>query len=902
MPKPFNPDNTRRRYSPFRRAPQRVPGVGPQPARLMLIGEKPGFDEATYRPPTPFVGPSGQILNTYLYAAGIERESIFVTNCVKEFTNYTKPTADELERDKPELMGEILSTAPEVIGLVGAYAVTHVLGWDKADMDRRHGVAIRVPSLFGGELEREGGWVVVPVYHPANVIYSADMAPSVLDDYLRLGMLLDGEIEPMPDDIPDDQLDYRVVTADDLDGILTPGCVILDLMGIDTEGLPGKPWSIQLSIHSGQGYLIRGDDREALAKFIAWIQRARPANGKYMLSLQNTLHDLPVLRAMGIELPEGSYRDTMIWAYLLSCEPQGLKPLAYRHAGMLQESYDDIIGDVGWSIAMEYLFRVASESWPSPEIEIVRDGTGSRAKKPQGVNKLVNRILDDIAKGKTLKDGSEVDPRARWKKLTPQAKAPVIAVMGDMREPDLDDVDPAKAIRYAIRDSDAQYRITKPLEAKIKAMDLEFASDMDHAILPMVDRAMSRGAYMAPVEFWDRLESACERQMAAATYAIYNITGKELNPASGDQVAELLYGAKDKGGMGLTPLMITDGGSTGKRRGSTNDKCLEDLLSQAPVVEHIQSYREAQKLLGTYVEPLRDAARTPDRRAHTTFKVTRQATGRITTAEPINLLSIPVRSELGRGCRDGFVAPEGFVLYDADESQIEMRLFAHESCDENLCKAFIDDIDVHVQTASQTFGVPMNAVEKWQRQAGKIVGFAIINGITPQGLLNQMILYRATRKDGSRWTEDDCEMMLREWFRIYPGGKRYQLECIEEARARGFARDSISGRIRYLPNIWSDIRHVREAAERESYFPIQTGAAAILKLSMARMWQGLKGLQGDVEPVLFVHDEVLWEVRDEPDIRDIVAWTVQDAFENTVRLRVPLKADGKFGDSWGSAH
>ena len=669
------------------------------------------------------------------------------------------------------------------------------------------------------------------------------------------------------------------------------------VVALDTEGYTHAPWSLQFSITPGSGYVIKALDRPSLERFGSWLNE-RPD----VVVGHNWLHDFGICRSLGIDVPEDKVFDTMIAAYLLCVEPQSLKSNAYRNAGMEMSEYSEIIGDSGQIIALEYLLQVAGMEWPNLEPHIVHEGGKPKVKKTQNIGKTVKRILSDIESGKTLKDGSLVDPRARWKRIDREAKAPVIAVMGDMREPSLDDVPEALAVSYSARDADATRRIYPVLKAKLKAMDLEFTSDMDHAILPMVDRAMERGAYMAPVEFWDRLESACERQMAAAHYEIYKLTGRDLNPASGDQVADLLYGPKDKGGLGLTPLMMTDGGSTGVRRGSTNDKCLEDLMFQAPVVEHIQSYREAQKLLGTYVEPLRDAARTPDRRAHTTFKVTRQATGRITTAEPINLLSIPVRSELGRGCRDGFTAPEGFVLYDADESQIEMRLFAHESRDENLCKAFIDDIDVHVQTAAQTFGVSMSAVEKWQRQAGKIVGFAIINGITPQGLLNQMILYRATRKDGSRWTEDDCAMMLREWFRIYPGGKRYQLECVEAARTRGYARESIGGRIRYLPNIWSDVRHVREAAERESYFPIQAGAAAILKLAMARMWQGLRGLRGDVEPVLFVHDETLWEVRDDPEIRDLVAWTVQDAFENTVRLRVPLKAEGKFGDSWGSAH
>lgn len=674
------------------------------------------------------------------------------------------------------------------------------------------------------------------------------------------------------------------------------------IIAIDTEGSPVKPWSTQVSLGPGTGYLIRANDEESIAYLRQWLNAHR---NSVLVSLHNSLFDLSVLRAVGLDLvlDDIPFVDTMVLSYLLNVEPQGLKALCYRHAGMLQDSYDDIIGDVGWSIAMEYLCAVADKEWPSPEPEIVYEGGSPRVKKPQGVNKLVNRILDDIAKGKTLKDGSEVDPRDRWKKLSDAAKAPVIAAMGDMREPDLDDVPPARAERYAIRDADAQYRITRPLEAKIKAMDLEDVSRVDHDVLPMVDRMMTVGAYMAPVEFWDGLEAECEKQMAAASYEIYKLAGKEINPNSGDQVADLLYGPKSEGGMGLTPLMLTDGGATGKRRGSTNDKCLEDLLSQAPVVEHIQDYREASKLRGTYVEPLREAAKTPERRAHTTFKVTRQVTGRITTAEPINLLSIPVRGELGKKCRDGFTAPPGKVLYDADMNQIELRRFAHESQDKNLCRAFIEGIDLHAMTASGMFGRPINQVEKYQRQAGKIVNFSIINMITPVGLLNQMILYRATKKDGTRWTEDDCALMIEGWFGLYPDGKRCQQRFIEEARATGYARESVSGRIRYLPNIWSGIKHVREAAERDAQFPIQAGAAAILKKSAKVMWDELKGLRGEgVEPILLVHDESLWECPDREYERETVSRVVKGAFENTVKMRVPITAEGKFGNSWGEAH
>src|SRR5262249_7336546 len=148
------------------------------------------------------------------------------------------------------------------------------------------------------------------------------------------------------------------------------------------------------------------------------------------------------------------------------------------------------------------------------------------------------------------------------------------------------------------------------------------------------------------------------------------------------------------------------------------------------------------------------AVDSPDHRAHTRIKNTRVSSGRLATEKP-NLLAIPVRSDLGAECRDGFVAPEGFEIYDIDLSQIEMRQMAHESRDPKLMKVFEDDEDVHKMTAAEMFSCSVGNVEKWMRNAAKQVGFGIINLISEFGLVDQMILYRATRKDGSRWTVDD---------------------------------------------------------------------------------------------------------------------------------------------------
>lgn len=1046
------------------------------------------------------------------------------------------------------------------------------------------------------------------------------------------------------------------------------------IVGVDCEGSPTNPISLQLSVTPGTGYVIRAGDQPAIQRFHQWLLDNRD---RILVSVHYAmLNDFAQLRNMGIDLiaDEIPLCDTGILSYVLCVTGGGLKALCYKFAGMHQDSYEDTIGGVGRDIALEYLHRVDSAAdapqititpdlpklpkppkrkkkesddefavrmqahdvivaakladsqpytirqWPDPEPELVYDGNGCRVKKPVGVGKLVRRILADVEAGKTLKDGEPVDPRERWKKLDPRTKAPVVEAIGDMREPTLDDIPYERAITYSARDSDCQLRITRPLLDRVHAMDLDYVVQLDHSVLPIIDRMAQAGIQLAPPKFWDDLDRRCDAQMESAKFAIYKATGREINPGSGDQVAKLLYGPKSEGGLGLTPPMMTDGGESGKIRGSTNDKCLEDLLPSAPVVEHVESYREAAKLKGTYIAPLREMSATGDHRAHTTFKITRQHTGRFTTAEPINLLSIPTRSELGNQCRFGFVAPDGKIMYDSDESTVEFRTFAHLSRDEALCKIMWDDTDIHTMTASGIFSRKAAEVEKWQRQAAKVCiaegqlvltdqglvpiekmtlghkvwdgvewvrhaglvdkgvrevieydevtatpdhevytdqglislreaalslarlkttgvgreairigdcdlagaetdkgiympqtsvrvlrrgfledqgeypetriqgvqivqpdeiqvrgntggslhgnptavqhpslpwiqglrgagnrvpilflrrvcqvrgdssappdlsrdhhrpdrqrrplrtrqssagylcdpefehaaecvdgvpgeansgarlrqplsnrldpavgasrydggadyperyrarpegkkvenveapdrvvrrsrvydllnagprhrftvsgklvhncGFGIINGISAHGLAIQLILYRAAKKDGSRWTEDDCQIMLDEWFKMYPGAKRFQQECIAETRSTGLARDPLSGRIRYLPQIWSPIPSVAAEAERCSFSHlIQTSANTILKRAMAAIWRELRD-EREIVCVLPPHDEVLFELPDTEEHRALVDTVVPWALTQTTKLRVPLKAEGGFGDSWGTA-
>jgi DNA polymerase I-like protein with 3'-5' exonuclease and polymerase domains len=723
---------------------------------------------------------------------------------------------------------------------------------------------------------------VLPLLHPANCVHSPDSMPQVLDDYLTLGRLLDGEITFREDDPYRDREDYEDFAGRRL--------IVDRVSGCDTEGSVANPWCATISSDPGTATIIKPGQ---VAEF------------RNLVYLHNSLHDLGVLRKMGIHLGEDQFIDTMVLAYLLVVEPQALKSLAYRHCGAERKSYDEMVSPAQEEISQEYLLNLLAhaDQFPIPEPRVIYKAGKPKVYKPQAIDKRVTKILVDFEKWKSGGREEPVDLRDRWNKIDEELKLPVIEVLGDMRHADLSDIDYQAARTYACHDSSDTLRIGPVLQAKIKSMELEEAARVDHAILPCIDRMQEVGIGLAPPAFWDDIEEQCDKQMSASQWKIFEITGHDINPASGDQVAELLYG-HDKGQLGLIPPRLTDSGT----RGAVDATTLEQLLAAAPVVQHVMDYTEANKIKGTYVEPLRRLARKGDR-AHSTMRVTRTTTGRLSMADP-PLHQIPILTDIGKQLRNGFIPANGNVLGDWDLNQIEMRLMAHESKDEDLCRMFIEGRDVHSETACKIFSIPMGQlsvnssgkVNDVRRTVAKHAGFGIINGITEHGLVNYMILNRCRRPDGESWTLDDCVMLLKEWFNVYPGVKRFQKRCIAEAQQTGLSRESISGRIIYLPQVWSPNKKVRESAERMSYVQhTQGGAAALFKKALKAVWDFVKKMDG-VEPIMWVHDEVLCELPDEGDTRQAMDLLVRGAMETTVKLRVPVLADGGFGMSWGQAH
>lgn len=865
---PFKPKSKKSgSFSGIKPTLKRVPGEGPIPAKIMLIGERPGEQEA-YKG-RPFMGTAGRILDICLKNAGIDRKDIYITNLVKEYKDYAKPTPEEITQGEDELIAELLAVNPIVIGTLGTFATEWILGWDRANLDRNHGIPVR----WTGRNPFGSNATVVPCYHPAAGLYSSDNFALTQVDLNNIAMVAEGSNS-------DSVSDFEDIFGRNVQYLEAPihasGTLMYDQspIAIDTEGSSRQPWCLTLSHRPGHSQMIRPPNS---ALFFGQI------------FLHNSLHDLGVLRAMGIEIGDDQFRDTMVWAYLLCLEPQGLKNLAWRHCRMEMMSYEEVIHEADYDKAMEFLLTVNAYEWPKAEPYTLIQGGVAKVKKPNSINQRVARILGDVRSGKVGKDDTPTDPRARWNKIDEYLRLPVVEKLGEMPEATLDDVPYQVAMEYACRDSDATLRIAPILKAKIDEMGLAGVSDIDHSIIPMIDRMQQVGIKLSPKESWDELEFECDQIMGKARYGVYQLTGCTINPDSGDQVADLLYGT-----LGITIPWMTDGG----KRGSTIDKALESIREHRDVVDLVLDYREASKVKSSFIAPLRKIVESNgDGRVHCTFRITRVSSGRLAATNP-NLLAIPVRSDLGKKIRERFIAADGRILGDWDLDQIEMRWMADESKDTKLCTIFQEGkVDIHRQTAAWTFGVPYDQVLTEQRYAAKRVGFGVITGITGHGLVDQMELARARRPDGEHWTEDDCDRMIEAWFDIYTGVRPYMEQCKDEAYETGMVRDRW-GRIRYLPGIWSPIKSIAEEAGRQAHsHKIQAGAQGYMKIGMAQVWKYVnKPLLA--EPLLQVYDSLLQETFDSPSVKVEVNRLIVGCLTETTKLSIPVKAKGSYGQSW----
>lgn len=454
-----------------------------------------------------------------------------------------------------------------------------------------------------------------------------------------------------------------------------------------------------------------------------------------------------------------------------------------------------------------------------------------------------------------------LDPEARWDLSS-------IARYFQLEAPNLD----AKSGEYQAALVRLLQAVAPLAEQRLKEQDLWFLYHEVELPLAGVLAEMEAQGILVDLEKLQTISMDLQSTLDRLTELIYTEAGEEFNINSPKQLGVILF---EK--LGLPVLKKTKTGP------STSAEVLEEL-SYHPLVAHVLEYRQVAKLKSTYADALGELISPVTKRLHTTFNQTVTATGRLSSTHP-NLQNIPVRTEEGRRIREAFVVPEGCFLVSADYSQIELRLLAHLAQDEALLGAFRSGADIHVQTASEVFGVPMEQVTDELRSAAKAINFGIVYGISSFGLAKGINLTRAQAQE-----------YIDSYFLRYPGVKAFLDGVVEQGKKEGYVKTLLNRR-RYLPNLKSSNFALRSFAARTAMnSPIQGSAADIIKLAMLKVHAALReqGLKSKL--LLQVHDELVLEVPEQE--LDVVAGLLKREMEQVWQLDVPLVVDVSYGANW----
>lgn len=421
-----------------------------------------------------------------------------------------------------------------------------------------------------------------------------------------------------------------------------------------------------------------------------------------------------------------------------------------------------------------------------------------------------------------------------------------------------------------------QYNVLKPRLKETGVEDLFYNIEMP--LVPVLAEMEMTGVRLDTDALAETSKVLTER-MHQIEQNIYGLAGHEFNIASPKQVGEVLFGEMK---------IVEKPKKTKTGQYVTSEEVLQQLRSKAPIVDHILEHRGLKKLLGTYVDALPKLINPRTGHIHTTFNQAVTATGRLSSSNP-NLQNIPVRGEDGKEIRKCFIPELGQLFFSADYSQIELRVMAHLSGDENMIEAFREGYDIHAATAARIYKEDINSVSRDQRTKAKRANFGIIYGITVFGL--------AERLDISR---DEAKQLIEGYFNTFPGVHAYMEKAKETAREHGYA-ETFFHRRRYLPDITSHNATVRNFAERNAInAPIQGSAADIIKIAMVRIYERFKREGIRSKMILQVHDELNFSVL--PEEKERVEKIVIEEMQNAYPLHVPLVADSGWGENWLEAH
>ena len=441
------------------------------------------------------------------------------------------------------------------------------------------------------------------------------------------------------------------------------------------------------------------------------------------------------------------------------------------------------------------------------------------------------------------------------------------------------DVDLKKLTDYAVEDADITWQLkalfNNRLENK-KVKDLFYDIEMP---LVSVLSTMENNGISLNSETLNEFSKELEIDIIALEKSVLAQAGKDFNVGSPKQLGEVLF----------DELKIDEKAKKTKSgQYSTSEETLQKLAGKHPIIEDILSFRQLKKLKSTYVDALPVLVNDRTNKIHTTYNQTVAATGRLASVNP-NLQNIPIKTEKGREVRKAFVPSEGNELYAADYSQVELRLMAAMSEDENMVAAFQANQDIHSATAAKVFGVELEEVTREMRGKAKMVNFGIIYGISAFGLSQRLNIKRKEAKG-----------LIDEYFKNYPGVKRFMEDSIDNAKEVGYVQ-TIMKRKRFLKDINSSNAIVRGYAERNAInAPIQGSAADVIKIAMINIHKAMKEQNLKSKMLLQVHDELVFDVV--PEEKGILSALVKDKMENAIKTIVPLTVEGAFGKTWLEAH
>jgi DNA polymerase-1 len=434
---------------------------------------------------------------------------------------------------------------------------------------------------------------------------------------------------------------------------------------------------------------------------------------------------------------------------------------------------------------------------------------------------------------------------------------------------------------YAVEDADVTLQLKEIFTLELDKTGTKKLFEEIEIPLVKVLADMEKEGIRVDVDFLKSLSKTLDDDIKILEANIFETAGEKFNLASPKQLGDVLFDKLKIGGVKQKKT------KTGQY--ATGEEILSYLAAENPIVKDILDWRQLVKLQNTYVEALPNQVDKITNRIHTDYMQTVAATGRLSSNNP-NLQNIPIRTERGRQIRKAFVArDENYTLVSADYSQIELRVIAALSGEENMIKAFQNHEDIHKSTASKVFNVPLEEVTREQRSHAKTVNFGIIYGVSAFGLSNQTNLSRKESAD-----------LIEAYYQTYPRLKSYIQEQIDFARDNGYVQ-TILGRRRYLKDINSQNAIVRGGAERNAVnAPIQGSAADIIKIAMINIHEKLISENWKSKMLLQVHDELVFDVHN--DELEKIKPMIKHEMENAFKLEVPLDVDLGAGKDWLEAH